>query len=131
MTTELEKQFFECFGIEPKMLCDCEFKNLYDYSIEYGQDVCIHIEEDKSNCQDCELAKQIHPLYPKITDRKLLELIAIVAKHRVLKVYATTYQEIKNDILKTCIALKDNILNANKRFNYIDEVKALFEDKEQ
>lgn len=78
MTTELEEQFFKVFGIEPKMLCDCEFKNLYDYRIEYGQDVCIHTEDNiKEPCKICELAKQIHPFYPKITDRVLLELICI------------------------------------------------------
>lgn len=116
MTTELEKQFFECFGIEPKMLCDCEYKNLYDYRIEYGQDVCIHSEDEK-NCQDCELAKQIHPLYPEITDRKLLELFAIDN--------VTTYEELKIYILCRIIYNYEN--DENKRC----QVKALFEDKEQ
>ena len=77
MTSDLEKQFFETFGIEPKMLCDCEFKNLYDFRIEYGQDVCIHMDEGENPCQKCELAAQKHPLYPEITDRRLLELICI------------------------------------------------------
>ena len=77
--TNIEQQFFKVFGIEPIMLCDCEFKNLYDYRIEYGQDVCIHTESKAKNpCLKCKLAKQTHPLYPEITAEKLLELICII-----------------------------------------------------
>lgn len=128
MTTELEKQFFECFGIE----------QIYRYHVrDMGRSYCgdkqmlidnkyLFMDKERRRSRRLHVVS-VNKIYPEITDRKLLELIAIVAKHRVLKVYATTYQELKNDIIKTSILLKDDIPNANKRFNYIDEIKALFE----
>lgn len=100
----IEKQFFETFGIEPKMLCECSFKNLHDYRIDYGSDVCIRMDDDiKNPCDSCELAKQIHPLYPKITDRVLLELICVLNDFEGINVEATTIKGLKEELLKQCI----------------------------
>lgn len=109
MTTELEQEFFKVFGIEPIMLCDCEFKNLYDYRIEYGQDVCIYPDEStaKNPCLKCKLAKQIHPLYPEITAEKLLKLICICSHYEPLNNYKITLKELKNNCLKRLIELSD------------------------
>ena len=57
MTTDLEKQFFDTFGIEPE---PCINKGL-----------CFH-----KNCVNCEYSK-----YPIITDRRLLKLIVIAFNH--------------------------------------------------
>ena len=59
-----------------KMLCNCEFKNLYDYRIEYGSDVCDYTESKiKEPCKVCEKAKQKIKYYPDFTAEKQLKLI--------------------------------------------------------
>ena len=64
--TELEKQFFDTFEIEPKYKT-CIFK------------YCKNKKEyDCENCND----KEWH--YPEITDHILLELICIVSERRIL-----------------------------------------------
>lgn len=55
MTNKLEKQFFQCFGIEPKII---------DTAIGRG----FYIEHNRVE------------KYPQITDRILLELICILTK---------------------------------------------------
>lgn len=118
MTTELEEQFFKVFGVEPKMLCNCEFKNLYDYRIEYGSDVCDYTESKiKEPCKVCKKAKQKVPLYPEITDHKLLELICILNKEAIYGysdwggnfVIGETAEELKESILTDCIRNKSKI----------------------
>lgn len=59
MTTELEKQFFETFGIE--RLCD---KSTYK--------LCV----GSLDCQTCK-----SPYYPTITDTQYLELICILGEY--------------------------------------------------
>lgn len=56
MTTELEEQFFKVFGVEKK----CQCKNFINYAD------CFRIPTE---CKEYN--------YPKITDRKLLEMICI------------------------------------------------------
>lgn len=56
MTTELEKQFFDTFGIEPKT------------NREYGYKMAIYNEAGTEEIK----------FYPQITDRILLELICIL-----------------------------------------------------
>ena len=59
MTTDIEKQFFDTFGIEPKLDCKrCGAKNF-----ALGQ--CAEVSCKKT--------------YPQITDRILLELIQVFA----------------------------------------------------
>lgn len=62
MTNELEKQFFQCFGIEPK-----EYKGCDSFP-------CSNLGTECENCKDYKLYKTE---YPQITDRILLELICI------------------------------------------------------
>lgn len=125
--TNIEKQFFKTFGIEPKMLCECSFKNLYDYRIDYGSDVCIRMDDDiKNPCDSCELAKQIHPLYPKITDRILLELVCILNKHYcenyqcATMLIGLTLNEVKRCILVECLENEKHIRQ---------QVRALFREE--
>lgn len=79
MTTDLEKQFFDTFGIEPKT------------NQVYGMQLDYHIED-----------------YPQITDRILLELICILVKFQkdnnsYLKILSTTKDDIKAEILDMLI----------------------------
>ena len=74
----MEKQFFEAFGIEPTMLCNCSYKNLQEYRYEYGDDVCEHIDDFEFSCKDCEKSKKSIPYYPPITPEIVLGLFKII-----------------------------------------------------
>ena len=83
MTTELEKQFFDTFGIEPK--CD---------------------KLDKSFCKGVnkpcnELCPYKH--YPQITDRHYLELILIYSEIDELPIGYDTVEHLKEGVLECFI----------------------------
>ena len=139
-----EQKFFEAFGIEPTMLCNCSYKNLQEYRYEYGDDVlqeyryeygddvCEHIDDFEFSCKDCE------NYYPPITPEIVLGLEAIVMlvnddynfsveqfsdESRFLfcdkKVILENENNLKDCILSSCIQLKYEIK---------DQVRALFND---
>ena len=74
MIDELEKQFFQCFGIEAKTNKMC------------GVQLDYHIND-----------------YPQITDHILLELILIIMHHEDLYGHSTNIQELKDNTLKQLI----------------------------
>ena len=82
MTTDLEKLFFDTFGIEER----CEF--------------------DKY-CDDCKTCGCYH--YPRITDRILLELICILSNQISYILAKYNIEELKKDILEYCITYADDI----------------------
>ena len=71
MTTELEKQFFDTFGIEPHYYCDDEY--IFEAMLEY--------ECTEGNREKCKTCKKVGKSYPQITDHILLELICIANQH--------------------------------------------------
>lgn len=72
--TEIDKMYENANAY--KILCNCEFKNLYDYRIEYGSDVCDYTESKiKEPCKVCEKAKQKIKYYPDFTKDKQLKII--------------------------------------------------------
>ena len=77
MTNDLEKQFFDTFGIEP----NCKF-------VKY--------------CDDCTKCGCYH--YPRITDRILLELICIYLDYRVLTTQMSV-KHLKQTVLEGLIEL--------------------------
>ena len=82
MTNELEKKFFDTFGIEPS--------TKYDY--------CWKSEENKDK------------LYPPITDHILLELMCILSEWRQYCVSyyiidAININTLKSDILRDCLCM--------------------------
>lgn len=82
MTNELDKQFFDTFGIEPDITS------------------CYHRCKKDLNCKECNEAKVI---YPQITDRILLELILIIMRHEDLFGYPNNIEELKDNTLKQLI----------------------------
>lgn len=75
MTTELEKLFFNTFGIEP---------------IRYKRNV-----DDNAMFMD--------KVYPPITDRILLELICVHYTYLETNLYSLDYESLKKEILKDLI----------------------------
>ena len=82
MTNELEKQFFETFGIEPDITS------------------CYHRCKKDLNCKECNEAKVI---YPQITDHILLELLVIMTRHTDIIDGFDSVQELKEFVLKDLI----------------------------
>ena len=117
MTNELEKQFFDTFGIEPKYeshSCDGWGRTV---EVKYFTD---KKEADKFGMVLSELE------YPQITDSILLELICILNENTTLdETYyqgASTVKELKKLVLKDLIKTKDN-------FDTIHQVRTLFEER--
>ena len=105
MTNEIEKQFFDTFGIEARLDCKrCEAMNF-----ALGQ--CAEV--------DCKYG------YPQITDRILLELICIDNQENIYKCrpFADNVEELKTYILEEFIRLYE--LGLFKRAN---QVRTLFEE---
>jgi hypothetical protein len=118
MTTDLEKQFFDTFGIEPKIDCDrCGAK-------EFASEQCYQTE-----CV---------PAYPLITDRHYLELIEILLSFEYIGFkkgkdhYSVDFQgwlEQRESSLKNAI-LNALIVVANSDFKDVvyNQVRTLFEE---
>lgn len=110
MTNEIEKTFFDTFGIEPEYKT-CPFNH------------CIHKKEyDCDNCDNREWK------YPEITDHILLELICILTawyldEREPYEITGYNIKLLKNQVLQDCNSLK-NIQKVKKK------VKALFKDGE-
>lgn len=105
---ELREKFFNHFGIKPKYIHDgCDyFKEIK------GHDLCIMGESGEINTH-CEYAKKV---YPDITERQLLELIAYLSQHfQVTFSFERGVEDIENTVL-------------NMAINYTDEQGSLKED---
>lgn len=86
MTSELEKQFFQCFGIKTRVITEPR----YSLNSEYYE---VTVED-----------------YQQITDRILLELICILSewKQYCISYYvidAVNINTLKEDILRDCICM--------------------------
>ena len=94
MTTEIEKQFFEAFGIEPKRGVELTIDPTTDDNVMNEHNVCYG--------------------YPQITDRILLELICILSKYQkdrgsLLEICEISLGEIKEEILEMLIYRVDGL----------------------
>ena len=114
MTNELEKQFFDTFGIEPK--CQNTFIN---------PSKCPFIESRE--CCDCASFE-----YPQITDTHYLKLIAIMSKElaMIVNLLEENLEDLKSEILKKCVM--NYHINAQAGREYADkfkhQVRTLFEE---
>ena len=97
MTNELEKTFFNTFGIEPDITS------------------CYHNCKKDLNCKECNEAKVI---YPQITDHILLELICILGN--------TSYFLITDDGLPIDVdGLKKSVIHSLTLQAKVDKNKVL------
>lgn len=110
MTNELEKQFFNTFGIEAKI-----------------KQQCYHLCNKGLNCKECD---EVTKIYPQITDRILLELICIDFNENPYKCRGnqTSVDEIKERILSDFIHEFENNLYLDKE-NIKHKVRTLFEER--
>lgn len=107
--TNIERQFFKTFGIEPKKQGYCDWQSDCPYSdIKCGDD-----------CPYWQYENELK--YPKITDRILLELICIANKASI-EVIGETVEEMKNKLLEEMIYWKDDIIHK--------EIQQLFKEEE-
>ena len=116
MTNELEKQFFQCFGIEPKVLI---FKTM---NCTCGCHDCKNCDKYKNN---------FSKTYPQITDRILLELICFNNSHYVTLedlICPKNIETIKESVLRKYIERnKEFVDNGYSGFG-LDKVRTLFEE---
>ena len=125
MTNELEKQFFDAFGIEPIEFKSCDVGTFCPYpEKECGTDTCPYYRTYKVD-------------YPAISDSILLELICIRCKEliSIIKVKGDNREELKNYILKLCIEdytfySKISVKTYNELANnFKHQVRKLFEEE--
>lgn len=106
---EIEKRFFDTFGIEPKRGCTA-----YDKFTE---------EEADAICNDkCAECSYLDDVYPKISDHVLLELICIAHTSPVITFVSRDVKSLKEEVL---MVLYDWVNSRNIKH----QVQALFEEK--
>lgn len=88
MTNELEKQFFDTFGIEPHYYCADEY--VFEAMLEYECTV--------GNREKCKTCKKVGKSYPQITDRILLELIRLGLNYDFV-IHPKSVEELKEKLL--------------------------------
>ena len=129
MTTELEKQFFDTFGIECNIHFHQQFNGaqvprgleFYKEREKLEKEGIIKIWHKMLNPRpenDCIYWGEYH--YPQITDRQYLELICLYA-YTIGCLAGTEKTNFKNQILERFIA--------NKCFLEKHQVQAIFEEK--
>ena len=87
MTTEIEKTFFDTFGIEQRehKECECDYLNCPNPEIE--------------ECEECYYYKTYKFDYPAISDRILLELLVIMTRHTDIIEGFDSVDELKKFVL--------------------------------
>ena len=109
MTNKLEKQFFDTFGIEP---------------IKKQESELVAIGE---NIRGLKRAEKPFYEYPQITDRILLELICLKNTY-LWETHMSTVNELKNILLNKYIEHVNLMADENEKQEYINQVRALFEE---
>lgn len=126
--TDLEKQFFDTFGIEPRYEDACTVEDKYwnneELANEYGTfDQYMNCKcGNQENCTtECSCAYQ-REVYPAISDRILLELICVVLNtFQTFEVYRIMdINSLKEKILKLLILAQDDVYS---------QVRTLFKEE--
>lgn len=124
MTNEIEKKFFDAFGIKPEHseYCyhECRIPEL------------ANIPCNKKNCPHY----RIDIDYPAITDRILLKLICLLVAHywkTKEHYYLTALDEecLRKEILNDACYVIDGMLSREKEVDFINQVRTLFGEGEE
>ena len=112
MTNELEKTFFDTFGIEPK----CQNKFINPSKCPFNE---------SRGCNDCVCFE-----YPQISDRILLELICYCYKHPFFLrgLNCNTVEDLKKDILLGLINMLYLPISKESKKKIKHQVRTLFEE---
>ena len=118
MATDIERQFFDTFGIEPKEYCeriyqDSCFKNCPLYSVRKTDECFKYIEA-----------------YPQITDRILLRLICIwnnACLYLEDSIAPTNYQKVTETVLEYFVDIENYRFDIGKQ-EIKQQVQALFKE---
>lgn len=108
MTTKIEKEFFRIFKIKPMTKCLIVNKKTKKEHIEWLE----QYQEKNADKDDYLLIKKIE-IYPKITDKHTLELLAILMKKTTCNISGTeltSRKKIKNSVLQKHIEIQKNKL---------------------
>lgn len=111
MTTDLEKQFFDTFGIK---------------QIEYTQCTTIGCKHIYGDCNNCQFHNVYKVDYPQITDSILIELICILSRWHLdrrepYEIMSINKEQLKNQILS-------NSLYIAKFYKAKQQVQELFRE---
>lgn len=103
MITEIEKTFFDTFGIKPIEAIFCGYDGACPF--DYPCDECPYFLNNKGS-------------YPQISDRILLKLICI-ANEAYIDLEGTDIETMKNSLLENFIFFRRDVY---------DQVRTLFEE---
>ena len=124
MTNELEKHFFDTFGIEPRYEDACTVEDKYwnneELANEYGtfdQYMNCKCGDQENYTTECSCAYQ-REVYPAISDHILLELICIANK-AYIDLEGTDIETMKNSLLENFIFFRRDVY---------DDIRTLFEE---
>ena len=131
MTNEVEKQFFDTFGIEPHIRHWQQYNyaqvenglKLFPERQKLADEGYIKITCKKLNpteFNDCVYWEEYH--YPQITDSILMELICIAHTSPVITFVARDVKSLKEEVLMV-------LCNWVNNRNIKQQVQALFEEK--
>ena len=132
MTNEIEKQFFDTFGIEPKYayLVTDMFYTSDSHNYEATKNDLIKYFGDK-NCGRYKVM-EVHKTYPQITDWILLNLICIANEYldyptstNIKNIQARTLRM----LLKAKKYLKDTYSHQGWHNELVRKVRKLFKEK--
>ena len=141
MTNEIEKQFFDTFGIECNISYHQQFNcaqiprglEVYKEREELEKEGAIKIWHRMLNprpANDCIYWGEYH--YPEITDYILLELICICSKYGFCPT-ARNVKDLKLKVLKRLFKLKNNLKNNYEHQGchnaFVRKVRTLFEEQ--
>ena len=140
MTNELEKQFFDTFGIEPKQFIK-DFPTR-EKAAAFGRKITGIPKYNKDKFEIGSYTNnidifQVHwKEYPQITDTHYLKLICIMSKEllMIVNLLQEDIEDVKSEILEKCISNyyrhREAFANAHREYaeNMKHQVRTLFEE---
>ena len=120
MTNELEKQFFDTFGVESQETRTKECERCAYYEVAYD-----------APCYVCMASKCPYVIrkQPQITDRILLELICILNNYGKSDTWAVSVENLKDCILMNCIkVIKEKDLKEMPLNKFKHQIHTLFKE---